>query len=123
MKRILVLPIIIGLAFTLTGCKPSDAESNIQQSERSVTTSETALNISASDISDSSQMQDTELQHSEAVVTEVQDMPSDGDAPVSVSKEQSVDVNASDASVPQLETVPEDAPVSEDVGDFGELFS
>ena len=123
MKRTLLLSIILGLTLTLTGCKPSDAESSIQQSEQSVTTSETALNVSASDISDSSQMQDTELQHSEAVVTEVQDMPSDGDAPVSVSKEQSGDVNASDASVPQLETVPEDAPVSEDVGDFGELFS
>ena len=68
-------------------------------------------------------MQETEPQHSEAVVNKVQDMPSDGDTPVSASKEQPKNAGKSDSSVPQLETVPEDAPVSENVGDFGELFS
>ena len=123
MKRTLLLSIILGLTLTLTGCKSNEAESGIQQSETSVTTSETALNVSTSDISDSSQMQETELQHSEAVVNKVQDMPSDGDTPVSASKERSKNAGKSDSSVPQLETEPEDAPVSEDVGDFGELFS
>ena len=123
MKRTLLLSIILGLTITLTGCKSNEAESGIQQNETSVTTSETALNVSTSDISDSSQMQETEPQHSEAVVNKVQDMPSDGDTPVSASKEQPKNAGKSDSSVPQLETVPEDAPVSENVGDFGELFS
>ena len=123
MKRTLLLSIILGLTITLTGCKSNEAESGIQQSETSVTTSETALNVSTSDISDSSQMQEMEPQHSEAVVNKVQDMPSDGDTPVSASKEQPKNTGKSDSSVPQLETVPEDAPVSENVGDFGELFS
>ncbi len=123
MKRILVLPIILGLTITLTGCKSNEAESNIQQSETSVATSETTLNVSTSDISDSSQMQETEPQHSKAVVNKVQDMPSDDDTPVSASKEQPKNAGKSDSSVPQLETVPEKDDVEEDTGDFGELFS
>ena len=117
------MPIILGLTLTLTGCKSNDAESGIQQSETSVTASETALNVSTSDISDSSQMQETELQHSEAVVNKVQDMTSDGDTPVSASKEQPKNADKSDSSVPQLETVPEGVGIEEDSGDFGELFS
>ena len=123
MKRTLLLSIILGLTITLTGCKSNEAESGIQQSETSVTTSETALNVSTSDISDSSQMQETEPQHSEAVVNKVQDMPSDGDTPVSASKEQPKNAGKSDSSVPQLETVPEGVEIEEDSGDFGELFS
>ena len=123
MKRMILLPVILGLTLSLTGCRANDAESSIQQSATSVTTSETALNVSTSDISDSSQMQETELQHSEAVMSEGKELPSDGDTPVSASKEQSKNTGASDASVPQLETVPEDVGIEEDSGDFGELFS
>ena len=68
-------------------------------------------------------MQETEPQHSEAVVNKVQDMPSDGDTPVSASKEQPKNAGKSDSSVPQLETVPEGVESEEDSGDFGELFS
>ena len=119
MKKVILLPIILGLTLTLTGCKSNEAESGIQQSA----TSETALNVSTSDISDSSQMQETEPQHSEAVMSEGKELPSDDDTPVSASKEQPKNAGKSDSSVPQLETVPEDVESEEDSGDFGELFS
>ena len=123
MKRMILLPIILGAVLSLTGCRTDDAESSITESAMSTTASETTLNVSTSDISDSSQMQETELQHSEAVVTEEKDMPSTADTPASEVKETSKNTGASDASVPQLETAPEDVEIEEDSGDFGELFS
>ena len=68
-------------------------------------------------------MHETELQHLEAVMSEGKELPSDGDTPVSASKEQPKNAGKSDSSVPQLETVPEGVEIEEDSGDFGELFS
>ena len=123
MKRILVLPIILGLTLILTGCRSDEGESSAPGSTLPVTASETASNVIESNNPEPSQIQETEPQHSEPVMTEAQDTPPDADPPVSTSKEKSVNAGASDAAVPQLETDPEEDDVEEDTGDFGELFS
>ena len=123
MKRILVLPMILGLMLSLTGCRSDEGESRVPESALPVTASETTSNVIESNNPEPSQIQGTELQHSEPVMTEALDIPPDADTPVSTSKEKSVNAGTSDVAVPQLETVPEEDDVEEDTGDFGELFS
>ena len=135
MKRVILLPIILGLTLTLTGCKPSDAESNIQQSETSVATSETTSTVrtesATSSIPETASKEDeTIATQSEPIVTDALDTTTNAvepeietivSAPVSTAK--SDEISISETVPPQLEPVPEDADIEEDTGDFGELFS
>ena len=135
MKRILVLSIILGLTITLTGCKSNEAESGIQQSETSVTTSETTSAVGnesaiASIPETTSGAEKPIGTQSEQIVTDALDTPTNAvepeietivSAPVPTAKSDKI--AESDAVPPQLETVPEDADIEEDTGDFGELFS
>ena len=138
MKRTLLLSIILGLTLTLTGCKPSDAESNVQQSETSVTTSESTSAVSAestvSNVPETTSGSEKPIgTQSDPIVTDALDAldtPTNAvepeiettvSAPVSTAK--SDEISISETASPQLETVPEDADIEEDTGDFGELFS
>ena len=138
MKRTLLLSIILGLTLTLTGCKPSDAESNVQQSATSVTTSETTSAVGnesaiASVPETTSGAEKPIGTQSDPIVTDALDAldtPTNAvepeietivSAPVSTAK--SDEISISETASPQLETVPEDADIEEDTGDFGELFS
>ena len=135
MKRVILLPIILGLTLTLTGCKPSDAESNIQQSETSVATSETTSTVRtefaiASVPKTASKEDETIDTQSDPIVTDALDTTTNAvepeietivSAPVSTAK--SDEISISETVPPQLEPVPEDADIEEDTGDFGELFS
>ena len=135
MKRILVLPIILGLTLSLTGCGSNDAESNIQQSETSVTTSETTSTVRTESATSSipktaSKEDETIATQSEPIVTDALDMPTNSvtsitevDTPTTTSVANSDEIILSDTVPPQLETVPEDVKIEEDSGDFGELFS
>ena len=135
MKRMILLLVILGLTLTLTGCKPSDAESNIQQSETSVTTSETTSAVGnesaiASVPETTSKEDETIATQSEPIVTDALDTPTNAVEPeiettvsVPVSNAKFDKITESGAVPPQLETVPEDAEIEEDTGDFGELFS
>ena len=134
MKRTLLLSIILGLTLTLTGCKPSDAESNIQQSETSVATSETTSTVriesAISSIPETASKEDETIDtQSEPIVTDALDTPTNAvepeiettvSAPVSTAK--SDEISISETAPPQLEPVPEDVDIEEDTGDFGELF-
>ena len=132
MKRVILLPIILGLTLTLTGCKPSDAESNIQQSETSVATSETTSTVrtesAISSIPETTSM--AEFTQSTPIVTVTQNANTNAVAPEiettvpsPAPTAKSDEIAESDTVPPQLETVPEDVDIEEDTGDFGELFS
>ena len=135
MKRTLLLSIILGLTLTLTGCKSSDAESNIQQSETSVTTSESTSAVGnesaiASVPETTSKEDETIDTQSEPIVTDALDTPTNAvepeietTVPAPVSTAKSDEISISETVPPQLEPVPEDADIEEDTGDFGELFS
>ena len=135
MKRMILLPIILGLTLTLTGCKPSDAESNVQQSATSVTTSETTSAVGnesaiASVPETTSGAEKPIGTQSEPIVTDALDTPTNSvtsitevDTPTTTSVANSDEIILSDTASPQLETVPEDVDIEEDTGDFGELFS
>ena len=135
MKRMILLPIILGLTLTLTGCKPSDAESNVQQSATSVTTSETTSAVGnesaiASVPETTSGAEKPIGTQSESIVTDALDTPTNSvtsitevDTPTTTSVANSDEIILSDTASPQLETVPEDVDIEEDTGDFGELFS
>ena len=96
MKRILVLPMILGLMLSLTGCRSDGGERSVPESALPVTASETTSNVIESNNPEPSQIRKTEPQHSEPVMTEAQDTPPDADTPVSTSKEKSVNAGASD---------------------------
>ena len=135
MKKVILLPIILGLTLSLTGCKSNDAESSIQQSATSVATSETISTVrtesAISSIPETASKEDeTIATQSEPIVTDALDTPTNAvepeietivSAPVSTAK--SDEISISETAPPQLEPVPEDADIEEDTGDFGELFS
>ena len=138
MKRTLLLSIILGLTLTLTGCKPSDAESNVQQSETSVTTSESTSAVSAestvSNVPETTSGSEKPIgTQSDPIVTDALDAldtPTNAvepeietTVPSPAPTAKSDEIAESDAVPPQLETVPEDVDIEEDTGDFGELFS
>ena len=135
MKRVILLSIILGLTLTLTGCKPNDAESNIQQSETSVATSETNSTVrtesATSSIPKTASKEDgTIVIQSEPIVTDALDTPTNSvtsitevDTPTTTSVANSDEIILSDTASPQLEPVSENVPIEEDTGDFGELFS
>ena len=135
MKRTLLLSIILGLTITLTGCKSNEAESGIQQSETSVTTSETTSAVgnesATSSIPKTASKEDETLDtQSEPIVTDALDTPTNSvtsitevDTPTTTSVANSDEIILSDTASPQLEPVSENVPIEEDTGDFGELFS
>ena len=135
MKRTLLLSIILGLTLTLTGCKPSDAESNVQQSATSVTTSETTSAVGnesaiASVPETTSGSEKPIGTQSDPIVTDALDTPeytvtsvAEVTTPATASVANSDEIILSDTASPQLETVPEGVEIEEDSGDFGELFS
>ena len=135
MKRMILLLVILGLTLTLTGCKPSDAESNIQQSETSVATSESTSAVGnesaiASVPETTSGAEKPIGTQSESIVTDALDTPeytvtsvAEVTTPATASVANSDEIILSDTVPPQLETVPEDVEIEEDSGDFGELFS
>ena len=135
MKRTLLLSIILGLTITLTGCKSNEAESSIQQSETSVTTSETTSTVrtesATSSIPKTASKEDETIDtQSEPIVTDALNTPTNAVEPeiettvsVPVSNAKFDKITESGAVPPQLETVPEDVDIEEDIGDFGELFS
>ena len=135
MKRTLLLSIILGLTLTLTGCKPNDAESSIQQSATSVTTSETTSAVGnesaiASVPETTSGAEKPIGTQSKPIVTDALDTSTNAvepeietTVPSPAPTAKSDEIAESDAVPPQLETVPEDVDIEEDTGDFGELFS
>ena len=135
MKRMILLPVILGLTLSLTGCRSNDAESSIQQSATSVTTSETTSAVGnesaiASVPETTSGAEKPIGTQSEPIVTDALDTPTNSvtsitevDTPTTTSVANSDEIILSDTASPQLETVPEDAGIEEDSGDFGELFS
>ena len=135
MKRTLLLSVILGLTLSLTGCKSNEAESGIQQSETSVTTSETTSTVrtesATSSIPKAALKEDETIDtRSEPIVTDALDTPTNAvepeietTVPSPAPTAKSDEIAESDAVPPQLETVPEDVDIEEDTGDFGELFS
>ena len=135
MKKVILLPIILGLTLTLTGCKSNDAESNFQESPLPMTTSKTTSTVrtesATSSIPETASKEDeTIATQSEPIVTDALDTPTNAVEPeiettvsVPVSNAKFDKITESGAVPPQLETVPEDAEIEEDTGDFGELFS
>lgn len=135
MKKALLLPIILGLSLSLTGCKSNDAESGNQQSETSVATSETTSTVrtksATSSIPETASVAEKPIgTQSEPIVTDALDTPTNAvepeiettvSAPAPTAKSDKI--TESDVAPSQLETVPEDADIEEDTGDFGELFS
>ena len=134
MKRTLLFG-ILGLTLSLTGCRANDAESSIQQSATSVTTSETTSAVGnesaiASVPETTSGAEKPIGTQSEPIVTDALDTPTNSvtsitevDTPTTTSVANSDEIILSDTVPPQLETVPEDVEIEEDSGDFGELFS
>ncbi len=135
MKKVILLPIIFGLTITLTGCKSNDAESNFQENALPMTTSETTSTVrtesATSSIPKTASKEDETIDtQSEPIVTDALDTPTNAVAPevettvsVPASTAKFVKITESDEAPSQLETVPEDAEIEEDTGDFGELFS
>ena len=134
MKRTLLFG-ILGLTLSLTGCRANDAESSIQQSATSVTTSETTSAVGnesaiASVPETTSGAEKPIGTQSEPIVTDALDTPTNAvepeietTVPSPAPTAKSDEIAESDAVPPQLETVPEDVDIEEDTGDFGELFS
>ena len=134
MKRTLLFG-ILGLTLSLTGCRANDAESSIQQSATSVTTSETTSAVGnesaiASVPETTSGAEKPIGTQSESIVTDALDTPeytvtsvAEVTTPATASVANSDEIILSDTVPPQLETVPEDVEIEEDSGDFGELFS
>ena len=135
MKRTLLLSIILGLTITLTGCKSNDAKSSAPENQVLVTTSETASAVSTETAISSvtatiSKENEAIAAQSEPIVTDALDTPTNAVAPevettvsLPVSNAKFDKITESDEAPSQLETVPEDAEIEEDTGDFGELFS
>ena len=131
MKKVILLPIILGLTLTLTGCKSNEAESSIQQGETLETTSTVRIESAISSIPETASKEDeTIATQSEPIVTDALDTPTNSvtsitevDTPTTASVANSDEIILSDTVPPQLETVPEDVKIEEDSGDFGELFS
>ena len=131
MKKVILLPIILGLTLTLTGCKSNEAESSIQQGETLETTSTVRIESAISSIPETASKEDeTIATQSEPIVTDALDTPTNAvepeietTVPSPVSTAKSDEISISETASPQLETVPEDADIEEDTGDFGELFS
>ena len=135
MKKVILLPIILGLTLTLTGCKSNDAESNFQENTLPMTTSETTSTVrtesATSSIPKAALKEDETIDtQSVPIVTDALDTPTNVvkqeietivSAPVSTAKPDEISI--SETASPQLEPVPEDADIEEDTGDFGELFS
>ena len=134
MKRMILLPVILGLTLSLTGCRANDAESSIQQSATSVTTSETTSAVgnesAIASVPETTSWAEKPIgTQSEPIVTDALDTPTNSvtsvtevTTPATASVANSDEIILSDTASPQLETVPENEDNKEDTGDFGELF-
>ena len=130
MKRVILLPIILGLTLTLTGCKPNDAKSSAPENQVLVTASETASAVSTETAISSvtatiSKENEAIAAQSEPIVTDALDTPeytvtsvTEVTTPVTASVANSDEIILSGTASPQLETVPENEDNEEDTGDL-----